>query len=135
MDEQQSALAKEVRRVRKERKLTQAELAQLANVSKGTIGNFELEKTFPNPGNLHDILRVLGIANPYDGAEVVPLSATVPVEGSLSVCRECGRVLWPESYALTFDILGAYMDTLTPAERLAFMRKITRPITHPANGE
>lgn len=115
-------LAEQVREVRKDRKLTQQQLADAADVSLGVVSNFERFFTYPQPGNLRAILRVLDLSD-ADAEEQAD-----PQEGVLERCPRCDRTFWPETYELVFDILGAYMDTLPPAERKAYQRRITAPV-------
>lgn len=131
MNEDEKALAEQVRTARKARRgYTQQMLADDAGVSLGTVSGFEREVTFPQPGNLRAILRALDMEDAAPGGEETPSSSTPAPPGreELPVCSKCGQTLWPEGYAFVFDILGAYMDTLTPPQRLAFQREVTKPI-------
>lgn len=127
MNEDEAALADKVRDARKARvpRYTQRMLAADAGVSLGVVSNFERKVTFPQPGNLEAILRALGIEEhaPRENGD----GETGDVD-ELPICDKCRQITWPENYALMFDILGAFMDTIPTEERKAFQRWITQPM-------
>lgn len=56
-----TSLADRVRRARRRKKLTQQELADLADVKLGVVGGLERGKTTPTPANQRAILKALSI--------------------------------------------------------------------------
>ena len=128
MDESEKALADRVKAARKQARYTQRQLADAAQVSLGVVNNFERYVTFPQPSNLRAILRAVSLDEADALGHETPKAAAAVDEETIPTCPQCGRTIWPETYELVFDILGAYMDTLDPAERKAFQRRITGPV-------
>lgn len=60
-DKEKLSVGKAIKIYRKKRKLTQEELAQLVEISVGTILNYEKNKTLPDIKTLGKIIKVLHI--------------------------------------------------------------------------
>lgn len=54
-------VGKRIRRIRKERKLSQAKLAEMIGVTDNYISNWELGKHMPSPRYLEALGRALGV--------------------------------------------------------------------------
>ena len=128
MDKSQKVLADRVRAGRKVKHYTQKQLADVAGVSLGVVNNFERYKNYPQPSNLQALLRAVGLDTEVaDNKNGNGPTADEGDDERLEECPTCRRIVWPSDYELTFDILGAHMDTLSPADRIAFQRYVTRP--------
>jgi transcriptional regulator with XRE-family HTH domain len=110
MDATREALRTKVRERRKdELKLTQEQMAARAGVSLRAYQNFETGNGWPQPSNLSAILDAAGVELP----DAVAAAA---------------RDEWPRDIKVFLDMLGAYLDTMTDEERLAFIHRMTREV-------
>lgn len=99
-----------VRNARKKRRWTQAELAENAGVSLGTVQNFEGRKSAPQPENLRNMMRAVGLE--VDDAEVA----------------EATRAEWPGEVQVFLDMMGAYLMSMQESERMTVIHDLTRQI-------
>jgi hypothetical protein len=126
MDENQKALADRVRERRLAKpRATQQAVGYAAGVSLGVVSNFERYITFPQPSNLRHILQAVGLEGEVTDEQIATMAGD---SQRLDECPACGRVIWPETYELVFDVLGAFMDTMDRSERKAFQRWVTSPV-------
>lgn len=95
-----------VRAARMRKGLTQKEFADLAGVQLRTYWAYEAGKTRPQGTTMEGILAAAGMA----GETVEP------------------EVRWLPDVAVFLDQMGAFLERLTDAERLRFMREETRRI-------
>lgn len=109
-----------VRKARKDRGWTQAELAERAGVSLGTYQTFETRKSVPTPENLREILDAVGVREIDD--------ETTGEVGEADICPTCHQSIWPEGTRAFLDVMGAYLAVMDEAERLRFMHAETRRI-------
>lgn len=100
-----------IRAAREARAWTQEELAAESGVPKRTIQEIE-------NGRVHRPQR----------ATDLKLRSTLDIEGDPT--RE--RSEWPDDVAAIVDIVGAYMLTLTPAERVQWIAAFVRGETQPS---
>ena len=94
----------QVARLRKELGLTQQQLAEQSGVPKRTIQDVEGDKR----------------GKPQRSTRLA-LNKALGIEGH----AEAEREEWPDDVKVILDILGAYLMTMTPSERLAWMSEIT----------
>lgn len=93
----------QVRRLRKERRLTQDALAELTKVPVRTLQDIEADKSRnPHRGNRLALNRELGIVG----------------------CEDTERAAWPDDVRVILDILGAFLVIQTPDERLDWLRSV-----------
>lgn len=104
-------LAERVRTERKNRRWTQRELADRAEVHLGTVSNFERRKSDPQASHLRSILRVLGIE----------------AEGGDQRANHT-REEWPQDVKTFLDIMGIYLTALPDERREQIIYDITRQI-------
>lgn len=98
-----------VRRLRKERGWTQQDLAAESGVPRRTIQDVEVDKH----------------GRPQR-ATLLALNAALDIEGN----PEEERAGWTTDVQVILDIVGAYLMTLTPEERIKWMSEITPTIIH-----
>ena len=99
-----------VRAARKALKLTQQQVADLAGVSLNTYQMFETGKSSPQGANLQAMLLAVGI------------------DGTGPARAESTREEWPGDIRVFLDVMGAYLMTMTPEQRLDFIHEQTRRI-------
>ena len=104
--EQRRQLAARIRQQRKERRMSQEELAEASGVSLRAVQNAESGKNTPQEGNLLAMLEVLDMA-PDD---------------------QQTRESWPTDIQVFLDVMGAYLSTLPEAARLELFRTFTLQI-------
>lgn len=109
-------LAERAFRKRKERKLTQEQVAAGAGVSLRAYQGFEARKSTPQSGNLRSILAFLDI----DPAGDDDAAAT--------------RSSWPPDVQVFLDVMGAYLVTFPDAERLNAIHNLTAQIFRTTRG-
>ena len=102
MTPEQEELGKRVRTERKKRKLTIPELAELAGVTRNTIGGFERGKSFPQKSNLDQIMKALSIHIDENGVE--PTGPTVDTGG------------WSGDVRVALNVIGLYLETFPAGE-------------------
>lgn len=95
-----------IREAREARGWTQADLAEQSGVPKRTIQEVETGR----------------VTKPQRSTDL-KLRAALDIEGDAA--RE--RSEWPEDVAAIVDIVGAYLMTLTPAERITWITEFVRP--------
>lgn len=94
----------QVRRLRREQGMTQAQLATASGVSYRTIQDVEGDKhEKPQRGTRLALNAVLGIAGDPDEE----------------------RAAWPEDVRVILDIVGAYLMTITPEQRIRWVSRIS----------
>jgi len=128
MDQSYEALAIEFRDARRRArpKVTQTDVAAAVGSSVGVISNFERKLTVPHPETLKAMLRFVGVNTSLPGND----ENSEPVK-TMEICDKCGRLKWPDTYELAFDILGNYLDNLgSDMERMSYIREITHPVVH-----
>lgn len=103
-------LAEQAVAERKRRGLTQRELAQSAGISHRAYQDFEAGKTKPQRDTLRKIVEALDLQ--MEGAEVAQMT----------------REARPRETQVFLEMLGAYLDTMTPEQRMAFIHDETRKI-------
>lgn len=103
-------LAARVRAARRQRQLTQEQVAEQAGVSLRAYQMFETRKAVPQPGNLRAILKTL---------EVDP-------EGDDTA--RATRSEWPHAVQVFLDVMGAYLMTLSEDDQLLVIHDVTRQI-------
>lgn len=109
-----TALADAVRTTRRQRRMTQEELAEAANVSLGVVSNLERKLTRPQPANEAAILAALDIEQ-EEPREV-----------------EDDRHEWPLDVAVVLDVIGLRLTSIPEADRPAAIRDLTRwAMTYP----
>jgi transcriptional regulator with XRE-family HTH domain len=117
-----NALRQQARKRRKALRWGQDEVARQAGVSLGTVQNFELGKSVPQPENLASILRVLNInpADPEAGADDTgegnrdSLSAQLPT--------------WPMDVDVFLNMMGTYLVQFPEEQRRRLIYGVTRQI-------
>lgn len=114
MDEQaRKQIAQRFAAARKQRKMTQQDVADAAGVSLGMINNLENGRSMPQSANRAAIVEALGVDVFGEGL------------------AESARRGWPESVQTFTDVLGQYLSTLPAEERhaliTAWMKEILRP--------
>jgi transcriptional regulator with XRE-family HTH domain len=107
MDEHENFPAR-ARAARKSRKLTQAELAELAAVSTRTVSEYENGGGI-SPRNEQAILRALGLIGDADAATFT-------------------RAAWPGDVDVFLNMLGAYLMTVEEGRRLGIIHDLTAQI-------
>jgi transcriptional regulator with XRE-family HTH domain len=105
------ALAGRVRSERRRRRWTQQELADAADVSLGTVSNFERRKSDPQAAHLRAILRALDIE--AEGADW-QVSQT--------------RSGWPPDVRVFLDVMGVYLTALNDEKRESVIHNLTHQI-------
>lgn len=108
------SLRLEARAARKARKLTQQQVAAKAGVGLRTYQKFELGQQWPQQENLRSILAALDIGVVGTG----PAQDGDPGEAT--------RSSWPLHVQVFLDTVGAFLMTMTEAERLDFIGRETR---------
>lgn len=103
-----TSLADRVRRVRKQKGLTQQQLANRAGVGLGVVGNLERGKTRPTPANRLAVMNALG------------LDPNEP-EGEVGETRH-----WPRDVSVFVDVMGLYLTSLPEDERYQVIHDLTR---------
>lgn len=101
-------LAEQARAARKAMGLTQKAMAEKAGVSPRAYQDFEGAKTKTQAGNLRQIIDALGLT---------------PEDADLA---QMTRDELPRETQVFLDMLGAYMESMTPDERMEFIRQETR---------
>lgn len=99
MTTEQKKLGQRVRTERKRRRLKIEELAEMAGVTKNTVGNFERGMSFPQRSNLDQILRVLNIS-------------VEPEEESGRPTVEDGG--WSGDVRIALNVIGLYLESYPP---------------------
>ena len=106
-----------VRAARKARGWTQKRLAEEAGVSLRTVQYFEGRTSAPQPENLRNMTRALGLTSNNDD-EVA----------------EATRSEWPGEVRVFLDMMGAYLMTMPEGARMTVIHDLTRQIFL-ANGD
>ena len=106
-------LAQMVRAARKRKGWTQKDLAEKADVYFGTISNFELGKTEPQPHHLRAILHALDLEGDAGDDQA---SET--------------RGEWDADVKTFVDMVGLFLMALPPDERRTVMFDMTRQIVN-----
>ncbi|HET7387341.1 MAG TPA: helix-turn-helix transcriptional regulator [Nocardioidaceae bacterium] len=101
---------------RKDRKLTQEQVASGAGVSLRAYQGFESGKSSPQGGNLRAILAFLDIDPDGDDD-----AATT-------------RTTWPADVQVFLDVMGAYLATFPDVERLDAIHNLTAQIFRTTRG-
>lgn len=101
-------LADRVRKARRDKRLSQQELANRAGVTLGVVGNLERGKTKPTPANQRAIMKVLD------------LDPDEP-EGEVGETRH-----WPRDVSVFVDVMGLYLSSLPEDERYQVIHDLTR---------
>lgn len=102
------SLADQAREARKRRDLTQREAAELAQVSHRAYQDFESGNTKTQPANLRRIIDALGLE--AEDAERAQMT----------------REEFPPETQVFLDVIGSYMQSMSAAERMDFIRDETR---------
>lgn len=97
-----------VRDARKRLRLTQQEVADLAGLSLRAYNGYERGEFQPQRANMAVILSAVGM--------------------DMQVHGDDGEVAWSPDVQVFLDTIGAYLEQLTDAERIRFMREETRRI-------
>jgi transcriptional regulator with XRE-family HTH domain len=106
-------LAQLVKSARKRKGWTQRDLAEAAGIYFGTISNFELGKTEPQPHHLRAILQALDL------------------EGQAGDDQASGtRSEWDPDVKTFLDMMGLFLTALPEGERTEVMFSITRQIVN-----
>lgn len=106
-----NALAGRVKLERKNRRWTQQELADRAQVSLGTVSNFERRISDPQAAHLRAILRALDIEG----------------EGGDHRANRT-RAEWPQDVKTFLDVMGIYLTAIPEEDREQIIYDITRQI-------
>lgn len=104
-------LAKKVRAARLRRNWTQQELADAAGVSLGTVSNFEIRKSTPQPPKLRAITQALDLER----------------EAGDAVASET-RSEWPADVKTFLDVMGLFLTSMSDEHRTEVMYDLTRQI-------
>jgi transcriptional regulator with XRE-family HTH domain len=83
--------------------LTQQQVADLANVSTGTVANIESGRTVPQATKLRGVMQVLGI-------------------------NEDGTLSYPKDVQVLLDVIGAWLTKMPDSDRQDAIRVITELI-------
>jgi len=123
-------MSQEGERVKQRRERGQwfkVDVARLAKVSRNTLTALEAGSSF-NRTTLAKVEKALDELEHEAG--MAPFEESQPTRhgAELESCEHCGQLIWPSDYELMFDVLGAYLNTLTPEERLAAFGEVTRGV-------
>lgn len=106
-------LAQLVKAARKRKGWTQKDLADAAGIYSGTVSNFELGKTEPQPHHLRAMLQALDLEGEAGDAVA---SAT--------------RSEFSPDVKTFLDVMGLFLEALPESERTDVMFSITRQIVN-----
>ena len=92
--------------LRNKRELTQAQLAEMVNVSENTIQNWESGKTRPKGDNLNQYLKALGIKDQAEMARVIGEIAAAAYGDDSEIVDNIPYFLFPEDSDIIEKIKG-----------------------------
>lgn len=117
--EARESLGSRVRDERKRRRWGQRELAHAAEVSIGTVSNFERGLSFPQPHHLRAILRALDMEDPGEELDDEP---------QVDISSERWFADQPDDIRTALYMIGLYLSRFDPGERDVRIREIVGAI-------
>lgn len=97
-----------IKRLRKDKKLTQAQLGEFCHVKQATISSWEMNRTEPNMGNIADLCKILEVGSEYlaygELAQIAPTISDPVKSRALAYAKRLQR-LTAEKQEIVFDLI------------------------------
>ncbi len=113
-----------IRELRKEKGISQQELAKLCGVHQTAVSQWEKGRTMPDRNSLQLLSRIFGVTvDKLLGAESTAAENKIPVFGYISAAELCNKLGSSEYYALTVND-GSMSPMMFPGDTVVVCRSM-----------